>query len=162
MGGGNRGSGVIEIQIQPQYSESSLPLPYLVVAQIDGNQAKVYSHPHQRRSNLFSPLKGFHCLITRTSWGMGKKHLLAKSFSAAETLNGDLTEKNQEASDRQPNKTETLQRAQVKEMKLARKKPKYGKPHLQQTDEKWIKQSPDSLQIHKLTVPATSRPKHVS
>ncbi|KAJ6915339.1 hypothetical protein NC651_017364 [Populus alba x Populus x berolinensis] len=74
---------------------------------------------------------------------------------------GDLTEKNGEASDRQPNKTETLQRAQVKEMQLARKKPKYGKPHLQQTDEKWIKQSPDSLQTHKLTVPATSRPKHL-
>lgn len=48
---------------------------------------------------------------------------------------GDLTEKNREASDRQPNKTETLQRAQVKEMQLARKKLKYGKPHLQQTDE---------------------------
>lgn len=48
---------------------------------------------------------------------------------------GDLTEKNREASDRQPNKTETLQRAQVKEMQLARKKPKYEKPHLQQTGE---------------------------
>jgi len=131
MGGGNRGSGVIEIQ------SSQVHCHCLIWSWHRWMVTKPKFIPiHIRGDPIYFLLwRAFIAWLHGLLGAWGKKHLLAKSFSAAETLNGSRWWSNREASDRQPNKTETLQIAQVKEMQLARKKPKYGKPHLQQTDE---------------------------